>query len=57
MPLVDGVVISGNDSILVDRLTELQAADPDDIIVSQVSTTGAGGDDEQTRLMRLIGRL
>lgn len=38
------------------RLTELLSMDHDELIVSLVPTIGAG-DDEQTRLMYLIGRL
>jgi hypothetical protein len=56
--LVDSLVISGNESIVVARLTELLAAGLDELMVSLVPTTGAGDDDdEQTRLMQLIGRL
>jgi len=55
--LVDSLVISGNESIVADRLTELLAAGLGEVMVSLVPTTGAGGDDEQTRLMQLIGRL
>jgi len=55
--LVDSLVISGNESIVADRLTELLTAGLDEVMVSLVPTTGAGDDDEQTRLMQLIGRL
>ena len=55
--LVDSLVISGNESIVAARLTELLAAGLDELMVSLVHTTGAGDDDEQTRLMQLIGRL
>jgi hypothetical protein len=54
--LVDSLVISGNESIVVARLTELLAAGLDELMVSLVHATGAD-DDEQTRLMQLIGRL
>jgi alkanesulfonate monooxygenase SsuD/methylene tetrahydromethanopterin reductase-like flavin-dependent oxidoreductase (luciferase family) len=54
--LVDSLVISGNESIVADRLTELLTAGLDEVMVSLVPTTGAD-DDEQTRLMQLIGRL
>jgi hypothetical protein len=54
--LVDSLVISGNESIVAARLTELLAAGLDELMVSLVHTTGAD-DDEQTRLMQLIGRL
>jgi F420-dependent oxidoreductase-like protein len=55
--LVDSLVISGNESTITARLTELLAAGLDELMVSLVPTTGAGDDDEQTRLMHLIGRL
>src|SRR6478736_6142585 len=55
--LVDSLVISGNESIVADRLTELLAAGLGEVMVSLVPTTGADDDDEQTRLMQLIGRL
>src|SRR5690242_9991462 len=57
--LVDSLVISGNESIVAARLTELLAAGLDELMVSLVRTTCAGDDDddEQTRLMQLIGRL
>jgi len=51
------LVISGNESIVVARLTELLAAGIDELMVSLVPTTGEGDDDEQTRFMQLIGRL
>ena len=54
--LVDSLVISGNESIVTARLTELLASGLDEIMISLV-LTGAGGDDEQKRLMHLIGRL
>jgi alkanesulfonate monooxygenase SsuD/methylene tetrahydromethanopterin reductase-like flavin-dependent oxidoreductase (luciferase family) len=55
--LVDSLVISGNESIVAARLAELLDAGLGGIIVSLVPTTGAGDDDEQTRLIQLIGRL
>jgi hypothetical protein len=54
--LVDSLVISGDESIVSARLTELLAAGLDELMVSLVPTTGAG-DDEQTQLMHLIGLL
>ena len=54
--LVDSLVISGNESIVAARLTELLVAGLDELMVSLVHATGAD-DDEQTRLMQLIGRL
>jgi alkanesulfonate monooxygenase SsuD/methylene tetrahydromethanopterin reductase-like flavin-dependent oxidoreductase (luciferase family) len=56
--LVDSLVISENESPVAERFAELLAAGLDELLVSLVpTTTGAGGDDEQTRLMHLIGRL
>ena len=55
--LVDSLVISGNESIVAARLAELLDAGLGEIRVSLVPTTGAGDDDEQMRLMQLIGRL
>ncbi|MGN6631097.1 MAG: hypothetical protein ACTHKP_02500 [Nitrososphaeraceae archaeon] len=55
--LVDSLVISGNESIVADRLAELLDAGPGEVMVFSRPTTGAGDDDEQTRLMQLIGRL
>jgi hypothetical protein len=54
---VDSLVISGNESIVADRLAELLTAGLGEVMVSLVPTTGADDDDEQTRLMQLIGRL
>lgn len=54
--LVDSLVISGNESTVAARFTELLAAGLDELMVSLVPTTGAG-DDEQELLMHLIGRL
>jgi hypothetical protein len=56
--LVDSLVISGDESTITARLTELLSAGLDELMVSLVPTTGADDDDdEQTRLMQLIGRL
>jgi F420-dependent oxidoreductase-like protein len=55
--LVDSLVISGDESIVAARLTELLAAGLDELMISLVPTIRAGDDDEQTRLMQLIGRL
>jgi hypothetical protein len=55
--LVDSLVISGNESTITARLAELLATGLDELMVSLVHTTGAGDDDEQARLMHLIGRL
>jgi len=55
--LVDSLVISGNESIVTARLAELLDAGLGEVMVSLVPTTGADDDDEQTRLMQLVGRL
>ena len=55
--LVDSLVISGDESTITARLTELLSAGLDELMVSLVLTTGADDDEEQTRLMHLIGRL
>src|SRR5689334_1485954 len=55
--LVDSLVISGNESIVADWLAELLDAGLGEVMVFSRPTTGAGDDDEQTRLMQLIGRL
>ena len=54
--LVESLVVSGNEATVAARFTELLAAGLDEIMVSLVPTAG-GGDDEQARLMHLIGRL
>ncbi len=54
--LVDSLVISGDESIVAALLTKLLAAGIDELMVFLVPTIGAG-DDEQTRLMNLIGWL
>ena len=54
--LVDNLVISGSESIVMARLTELLTSGLDELMVSLVPT-GADGDDEQKLLMHLIGRL
>ena len=55
--LVDSLVISGNEAAVAARFTELLAAGLDELVVSLISTTGAGDDDEHARLAHLIGRL
>jgi F420-dependent oxidoreductase-like protein len=45
--LVDSLVISGNESIVAARLTELLAAGLDELMVSLVRTTCAGDDDDE----------
>jgi F420-dependent oxidoreductase-like protein len=55
--LVDSLVISGDESTITARFAELLTAGLDELMISLVPTIGADGDDEQTRLMHLIGRL
>ena len=52
------LVVSGSEATVSARFTELLAAGLDELMVSLVTTAGAGGDDdEQARLAHLIGRL
>jgi F420-dependent oxidoreductase-like protein len=53
--LVDSLVISGNEATVAARFTELLAAGLDELNVALVPITDA--DDEQSRLMHLIGQL
>jgi F420-dependent oxidoreductase-like protein len=53
--LVDSLVISGNESTVAARFTELLAAGLDELNVALVPVTDAV--DEQSRLMHLIGQL
>jgi F420-dependent oxidoreductase-like protein len=53
--LVDSLVISGNEAAVAARFTELLAAGLDELNVALVPITDA--DDEQSRLMHLIGQL
>jgi alkanesulfonate monooxygenase SsuD/methylene tetrahydromethanopterin reductase-like flavin-dependent oxidoreductase (luciferase family) len=53
--LVDSLVISGNESTVAARFTELLAAGLDELNVALLPITDAG--DEQSRLMHLIGQL
>lgn len=54
--LLDNLVISGNDATIAARLSELLAAGLYELMISLVPITETG-DDEQTLLMHLIGRL
>ena len=54
--LVDNLVITGNETKISARFTELMAAGLDELMVSLVPTTGKV-EEEQTRLMNLIGKL
>ena len=53
--LVDCLVISGNETTVAARFTELLAAGLDELNVTLLPITDAS--DEQSRLMHLIGRL
>jgi hypothetical protein len=53
--LVDSLVISGNETTVAARFTELLAAGLDELNVTLLPITDAS--DEQSRLMHLIGRL
>ncbi len=55
--LVDNLVISGNEEKVAARINELLSAGLDELMVSPVSVTGTGEDEQQARLMHLIGRL
>ena len=55
--LVEKLVVSGNEATVAARITELLAMGLDELMVSLVPTMGEGVDDEQARLMHLIGRL
>jgi alkanesulfonate monooxygenase SsuD/methylene tetrahydromethanopterin reductase-like flavin-dependent oxidoreductase (luciferase family) len=54
--LVDSLVISGNETTVAARFTELLAAGLDELMVALVPTKDAC-DDEQSQLMHLIGQL
>ena len=55
--LVDNLVISGNETTIAERLTELLGAGLDELMVSLVPITGTGEDEQQGQLMHLIGQL
>ena len=57
--LVDNLVISGNEEKVAARINELLSAGLDELMVSPVPVTGTGEDEQQqqARLMHLIGRL
>ena len=57
--LVDNLVISGNEEKVAARINELLSAGLDKLMVSPVPVTGTGEDEQQqqARLMHLIGRL
>lgn len=55
--LVDSLVISGNETTIAARLTELLGAGLDELMVSLVPITDTDEDEQQKQLMHLIGRL
>jgi F420-dependent oxidoreductase-like protein len=57
--LVDNLVISGNEEKVAARINELLSAGLDELMISPVPVTGTGEDEQQqqARLMHLIGRL
>jgi F420-dependent oxidoreductase-like protein len=57
--LVDNLVISGNEEKIATRINELLSAGLDELMISPVPVTGTGEDEQQqqARLMHLIGRL
>jgi F420-dependent oxidoreductase-like protein len=57
--LVDNLVISGNEEKVAARINELLSAGLDEQMISPVLVTGTGEDEQQqqARLMHLIGRL
>ena len=57
--LVDNLVSSGNEEKVAARINELLSAGLDELILSPVPVTGTGEDEQQqqARLMHLIGRL
>jgi hypothetical protein len=57
LTLIDNLVISGNETTVAARLTELLGTGIDELMVSLVPITDAGEDEQQTKLMHLIGRL
>jgi alkanesulfonate monooxygenase SsuD/methylene tetrahydromethanopterin reductase-like flavin-dependent oxidoreductase (luciferase family) len=55
--LIDSLVISGNETTITARLTELLKTSIDELMVSLVPIAGTGVDEQQVRLMQLIGQL
>jgi len=55
--LVNSLVISGNETTVAARFTELLAAGLDELMIALLPINDAGGDDEQRSLMHLIGQL
>jgi F420-dependent oxidoreductase-like protein len=55
--LVDNLVISGNEEKVATRINALLSAGLDELMVSLVPIAGTGEDEQQGRLMQLIGQL
>jgi hypothetical protein len=55
--LVDSLVISGNEATISARLRELLEAGLDELLVTLAPVSEAGEDEQQARLIDLIGRL
>ena len=55
--LVDSLVISGNEATISARLRELLEVGLDELLVTLAPVSEAGEDEQQARLMHLIGRL
>jgi alkanesulfonate monooxygenase SsuD/methylene tetrahydromethanopterin reductase-like flavin-dependent oxidoreductase (luciferase family) len=54
--LIDNLVISGNETTIAARFTELLETGIDELIISLVPITGTGEDEQQqAQLMHLIG--
>jgi F420-dependent oxidoreductase-like protein len=56
-PLVDTLLISGNEATVSARLRELLEAGLDELLVTLVPVSETAEDEQQARLMRLVGRL
>jgi hypothetical protein len=55
--LIDSLVIPGNETTITARLTELLKTSIHELMVSLVPIVGTGEDEQQVRLMQLIGQL
>jgi alkanesulfonate monooxygenase SsuD/methylene tetrahydromethanopterin reductase-like flavin-dependent oxidoreductase (luciferase family) len=56
-PLVDTLLISGNEATVSARLRELLEAGLDELLVTLVPVSETAEDEQHARLMRLVGRL
>jgi hypothetical protein len=55
--LIDNLVISGNETTIEKRLTELLGIGIDEIMMSLVPISGMNEDEQQAKLMHLVGQL